>query len=191
MDLKFIPQLKQSNSPLHKEATDVDIHEISKLMQNQKVNITGRISLGSLEPKKVEVKSSHQVLKVKEDCLIEDKTGHGAIHIWGDLIEKLVHGKSYKLANLNIKTFQGKTYVTTTAAMTYEEVKIELENPVHVGAEMIKQEDTKITAPCLKFVTKLEVFTACQVCRKRLDNDVSSETVKCKYCKSRQPKKRM
>lgn len=72
MDFKFIPQLKQSNSPLQKQATDEDINEISKLMQNQKVNITGRISLGSLEPKKVEVKSSHQVLEVKEDCLIED-----------------------------------------------------------------------------------------------------------------------
>ena len=114
VDFKFIPQLKQSNSPLQKQATDVDINEISKLIQNQKVHTTGRISLGSLEPKKVEVKSSHQVLKVKEDCLIEDKTGHVTIHIWGDLIEKLVHGKSYKLANLNIKTFQGKTYGTTT-----------------------------------------------------------------------------
>ena len=58
-----------------------------------------------------------------------------------------------------------------------------IENPV--GAEMIKQEDIKITAPCLKLVTKLEVFTACQVYWKRLDNDVPSETVKCKYCKSR------
>lgn len=42
---------------------------------------------------------------MKEDCLIEDKIGYGVIYIWGDLIEKFVYGKLYKVVNLNIKIF--------------------------------------------------------------------------------------
>ena len=79
------------------------------------------LSLGQKEPKKVLVKSTQQISFVKEDCILEDSTGHTSIHIWRPLITKLKNNYSYRLNNLTVKNVQGNTFLSTSPFTTYSQ----------------------------------------------------------------------
>ena len=46
---------------------------VPTLKINQKVNVTATTSLGSEQPKSIEVKSTQKMTLVKEDCVLEDE----------------------------------------------------------------------------------------------------------------------
>ena len=62
-------------------AFNITLNQLPTLARNQKVNMTGILTLGQKEPKEVK-KRNGQNGKVKEDCVIEDTTGSAIIHIW-------------------------------------------------------------------------------------------------------------
>ena len=74
--------------------------------------------MGSLEPKEL-VKRNGSKGRVKEDCVLEDKTGSTIIHLWDDTITALTTGQSYDIKNLSVKNFNGKTHLGTTTETTF------------------------------------------------------------------------
>ena len=73
--------------------------------------------MGSLEPKEL-VKTNGCKGRVNEDCILEDKTGNAIIHLWDDNATTLTTGQSYKIKNLSVKNFNGKTHLETTTETT-------------------------------------------------------------------------
>ena len=58
--------------------------------------------MGPLEPKELR-KRNGSIGKVKEDCVLEDRTGNAIIHIWDDTATTLTIGQSYEIKNLSAK----------------------------------------------------------------------------------------
>lgn len=102
----------------HPETIAANI-EMQKLTRNQRVNVTGVVTLGELPPKGV-TKRNGQVGKVKEDCIVEDDTGYSTIHLWDD-ITKIHTSKCYSIKNLSVKNSSGNALLGTTPDTTISE----------------------------------------------------------------------
>ncbi|XP_068677709.1 uncharacterized protein [Montipora foliosa] len=150
---------------------------------NQKVNVTGTLSFSQKEPKKVLVKSTQEVSFVKEDCILEDSTGHTSIHIWSPLITQLKNTYSYRLNNLTVKNFQGNTFLSTSPFTTYTQQVNTLSS--FKGRAILETPEKQIFVDSFKLVSKLSIFLSCQVCKKRI-TDVSRASVKCQNCSTHQ-----
>ena len=97
-DVTFTSSLPSSSSDSGSQdspavaSTNISLDQLPTLTRNQKVNVTGVLSLGNKSPKQVK-KRDGQYGKVKEGCIIEDATGNAVIHIWDELIEKVKNSK--------------------------------------------------------------------------------------------------
>lgn len=143
---------------------DISISQLKTLTPNQKVNITGTLSLGQREPKEVLVKATQEICKVKEDCIIEDATGHTSIHIWSPLTEQLKSNYSYCIKNLTVKNFQGNTFLSTSPFTSFNEVQNTLSSLA--GPTILETPEQELFVERFKFVSKLSIFVSCQVCKK-------------------------
>lgn len=128
-------------------AVTITLSQLQTLKINQKVNVTASISLGKDKPKSVPVKSTQKMTMVKEDCILEDETGTANIHIWDGLIDKLKNGSTYEFQNLNVKNFQGRTYLTTTPT-TIEEFLMDLKD-IKFTYNANRDVITKVTSACI------------------------------------------
>ena len=52
----------------------ISIFQLNTTTPNQKVNVTGTLSFGQKQPKKVLVKSTQEIIFVKEDCILKNST---------------------------------------------------------------------------------------------------------------------
>ena len=155
------------------EASDVSLRELKEMAPNQKVNVHATLSMEAQEPNKIETKSS-QALSVKEDCILEDETGTMELHIWEPLFTQLKSNKAYYFQNFTLRYYQGSKFLSTNRNTTYSEETTTLK---------------KLVGPCiasqLKYVASLSIFSACQLCKKRIGYE-SGESVRCQNCKVRQ-----
>ena len=129
------------------------------------------------------IKSTQKNSLVKEDCVIEDSTGTIMAHIWEPLIDQLKDGQAYLFKNLTIKNFQGCTFVSTSPQTTISSITQTLTDLA--GPDILNSPDQQVTIPSIKLVNKLSVYASCQVCKKRI-NDLSSSSIKCQQCGTRQ-----
>ncbi len=173
------PENSQSTS---QQASDVTLQELIKMAPNQKVNVRATLSMGTKEPKKIETKTG-QTLTVKEDCILEDGSTTMEIHIWEPLFDKLTDKKAYHFKNLTLRYYAGIKFLSTNKNTIYTEDSSTLQNLV--GPEMLTNPDREIMASEVKFISNLNLFLACQVCKKRV-GDESGESVRCQNCKVRQ-----
>ena len=176
-------QLQPIPSTSQLRSVDISVSQLNTMTPNQKVNVTGTLSLGQKEPNEVLVKSTQQISFVKEDCILEDSTGHTSIHIWSPLISKLKNNYSYRLNNLTVKNFQGNTFLSTSPFTTYsqqEKTLSSLKGPV-----ILEIPEKQIFVGSFKTVSKLSIFLSCQVCIKRI-TDISGTSVKCQNCPTHQ-----
>ena len=162
---------------------DVTVKQLSTIKPNQRVNICGILSIGKKEPKELFLKRSQEKSYVKEDCIIEDETGAMVFHIWHPIIDKLESGKSYQFKNVTVKYFQGSTFLSTCPSTTFSEASTIVADLA--GPKLLEDPEQKVEAPNFKFVSKLQIFISCQVCKRRL-TDVSSVSCKCQHCGTRQ-----
>ena len=95
-------------------AFNITLNQLPTLTRNQKVNMTGILTLGQKEPKEVK-KRNGQNGKMKEDT-----TGSAIIHIWDELIDQVQNNKSYTVKNLSVKNYSGNTMLGSTASTTLE-----------------------------------------------------------------------
>lgn len=116
-------QLQPIPSTSQLPSVDITISQLNTMTPNQKVNVTGTLSFGQKQPKKVLVKSTQETSFVKEDCILEDSTGYTSIHIWNPLITQLKNTYSYRLNNLTVKNFQGNTFLSTSPFTTYTQLQ--------------------------------------------------------------------
>ena len=109
VDFDYSPNIAASQSSFcsGQPAVTITLEQVPTLKVNHKVNVTATISLGSEQPKPVEVKTTQKMTLVKEDCVLEDETGTAKIH---ELINKIQNGTTYEFQNLNIKHFKGSTH---------------------------------------------------------------------------------
>ena len=89
-DVNFLctaPSAKQGEAKeTISSATDMTLNEIQTLTRNQKVNnVQGHLTLGQ-NPNKEVIKRNGEKGYVKDDCVIEDRTGSATIHIWDNLL---------------------------------------------------------------------------------------------------------
>ena len=63
---------------------------------------------------------------VKEDRVLDDKTGTATIHVQDTLIKQIKSGTTYETENLTVKQFQGVTHLGTTRATTFREANQKL-----------------------------------------------------------------
>lgn len=171
-------QLQPIPSTSQLPSVDISISQLNTMTPNQKVNVTGTLSLGQKEPKKVLVKSTQETSFVKEDS-----TGHTSIHIWNPLISQLKNTYSYHFNNLTVKNFQGNTFLSTSPFTTYTQLQNTLSSLK--GPAILETPEKQIFVDNFKLVSKLSIFLSCQVCKKCI-TDVSGTSVKCQNCSTHQ-----
>lgn len=139
--------------------------------------------MGTDELKEVSIRRTKEKSFVKEDCVIEDQTGAIAFHVWAPILKQLENGKTYLFKNLTVRVFQGSTFLSTSpsttlscAAQCVEEIS---------GHKLLLNREQVLKVQQLKFVSKLQVFSSCQICHKKLNN-VFLDSVKCQQCGTRQ-----
>ena len=165
---------KEQPSPQRNAKRDmvsVDVSKVSELQTsspNRKVNIRGTLSFGENKPKEVVIRSTQENCLVKEDCIIEDESGHSVINRWGAAIKQLKDGHSYFFKNLTVKNFQSKVFLSTTPFTSFEEIENNLSSLN--GPYILKVEDEEVVVDHFKLISKLSIFMACQVCKKRINN---------------------
>ena len=116
IDFDFQPiRQSQKTIPSAQPARNITLEELPTLQVNQKVNVTASISLGNEKPKPVQLKTSKEMTSVKEDCVLEDETRTGTIHVWDPLLNKIKSGTTYVIENLTVKHFQGITHLRNNA----------------------------------------------------------------------------
>ena len=130
-------------------ASNIALNQLPTLTRNQKVNVTGILTLGQTPAKEVKKRNSENG-KVKEDCVIEDATGNAILHIWDDLIDKVQNSKSYTFKNLSVKNYSGNTMLGTTAWTTFDAVQTELKQVK--GPDLLDNKEKKVTVQEFKFV---------------------------------------
>lgn len=141
-------------------AANITLVEMQKLTHNQRVNVTGVVTLGELPPKEV-TKWNGQVGKVKEDCIIEDDTGYSTIHLWDDIVTKIHTSKCYSINNLSVKNFSGTALLGTTPDTTISESDTVIQGVK--GKDLLSDGEMTETVPEFQFVDKLNIFTSCQI----------------------------
>jgi len=107
--------------------------------------------MGSLDPKELSKRNGSK-RRVKEDCVLEDKTGHAIIHLWDDTITALTSGQSYEIKNLSVKNFNGKTHLGTTIATTFTPIDAVMHELK--GDKLLSNIKKKITVNEFKFTEK-------------------------------------
>ncbi|KAJ7322060.1 hypothetical protein OS493_033226, partial [Desmophyllum pertusum] len=162
-------------------STDVSLTQLQNLARNQKVNVKGVLTLGDKAPKQVSKRNGQNGL-VKEDCILEDSTGHTVIHLWDDIIKQLQSSKSYSINNLSVKIYSGNTMLGTTVTTTFEEVTAVLDKVE--GPDLLKNCDKTITVNEFKFVDKLNIYLQCQIksCNKNIPYTITDNVVTCPSC---------
>lgn len=90
-------------------STDATTGQVPTIKPNQRVNVSGTLSLRDKKPKEVMIKSTQKSSYVKEDCILEDDTGAIVFHIWSTLIDQVQTNKSCKFTNLTVKYYQRST----------------------------------------------------------------------------------
>lgn len=169
-------------------AFNITLNQLPTLTRNQKVNMTGILTLGQKEPKEVK-KRNGQTGKVKEDCVIEDTTGSAIIHIWDELIDQVQNNKSYTFKNLSVKNYSGNTMLGSTASTTFDEVQTELKQVK--GPDLLENKDKKVTVKEFKFVDKLNIYFQCQIksCNKKMPYNITANIITCPSCGATQKTK--
>ena len=137
--------------------------------------------MGSLEPKEL-VKRNGCKGRVKEDCVLEDKTGNAIIHLWDDNATRLITGQSYKMKNLRVKNFNGKTHLETTTETTFTPIDPLMKELK--GKELLTNIKKTITADEFKFTDKVNTFMVCQIpnCKKKMLCAVDCKVITCASC---------
>ena len=158
------------------------------LKRNQKVNVTGVLSLGYKSPKQVK-KRDGQNGKVKEDCIIEDAAGNAVFHIWDELIDKVENSKGYTIKNLSVKNYAGNTMLGTTASTTSDEVQSDLKE--RNGPDLLQNTGKEVTVQEFKFVHKLNIYLQCQIksCNRKIPYNITANIITCPSCGSTQKTK--
>lgn len=187
-DIKFDPckeppsagSASSSNLP-ETSATDITLQQLNKLSRNQKVNVKATLTMGSLDPKELSKRNGSKG-RVKEDCVLEDKTGHAIIHLWDDTITALTSGQSYEIKNLSVKNFNGKTHLGTTIATTFTPIDAVMHELK--GEELLSNIKKKITVNEFKFTDKVNTFMLCQIanCKKKMPYAVDCKVITCAAC---------
>ena len=169
------------NNPPETVAANITLAEMQKLTRNQRVNVTGVVTLGDLPPKEV-TKRNNQVGKVKEDCIIEDDTGYSTIHLWDDIITKIHTSKCYSIKNLSVKNFSGNALLGTTPDTTISESDTVIQGVK--GKDLLSDGEMTETISEFKFVDKLNIFTSCQIkaCNKRMPYVLNCKVITCPNC---------
>ena len=160
---------------------EIKLNQLHSLTRNQRVHVKGKVTLGTQEPKTVTKRNGNNG-KVKEDCIIEDDTGHATLHIWDELIETCQNMKSYEIKDLSVKNYSGHTHLGTTAETTIKEIDMQVDNPK--GPELLSNVKKTINVKEFIFTDKVNVFMACQVqsCKKKMPYSVGSAIYTCTNC---------
>ena len=177
-DVNFDPCKEQSpagtssspNLP-DSSATDITLQQKDKLTRNQRVNVKAALTMGCLEPKEVEKRNGSKG-RVKEDCVLEGKTGNAIIHLWDDSATTLTTGQSYEIKNLSVKNFNGKA---EDAPRNNNRNHVHSNNIIDPlmkelkGKELLINIKKTITVEEFKFTDKVNTFMVCQIpnCKKK------------------------
>ena len=169
-------------------STNITLNQLSTLTRDQKVSVTGVLTVGQKEPKQVTKRNGENGM-VKEDCVIEDASGNAIIHIWDELINKLQNYKASSLKNLSVKNYSGNTMLGTTASTTFDEVETELKELK--GPDLLQNTDKKVIIQDFKFVEKLNIYFQCQIksCSKKIPYNITANIITCSSCGATQKTK--
>ena len=184
-DVNFLctaPSTKQGEAKeTISSATDITLNEIQTLTRNQNVYLQGHLTPGQ-NPKKEVIKRNGEKGYVKEDCVIEDRTGSATIHIWDNLLTQLESGNTYSFQNLSVKNYSGMTLLGTTPTTTFQKVDLQLTEVK--GPQLLSNTEKEIVIQEFKFVDKVNVFMTCQIksCKKKMPHAVGSTVLKCTSC---------
>lgn len=128
------------------------------------------------------VKRNGEEGRVKEDCIIEDDTGHATLHIWDQMIKACNSSKSYELKDLSVKVYSGQTQLGTTVSTSLKEITIDIENPK--GPDLLSSTNKSVFVDEFLFTDKVNVFLTCQIqsCRKKMPYSVGSVVFTCISC---------
>ena len=171
-----------TNSTLpHGNAIQISLSQVNSLTRNQRVNVRGTITMGDAKPKEVRKRNGNSGL-VKEDCVIEDQTGHTTLHLWDDMIEKCKNSNSYEITDLSVKNCNGHTHLGSTSDTTIKEISMHVDNPK--GPQLVTNIQKTVTIQEFIFTDKVSVFMICQInsCKKKMPYVIDSPVFTCPSC---------
>eukprot|EP00794_Sanderia_malayensis_P001535 gene1535-1698_t len=148
------------------EAVDISWDQLHSLKPNQAVNITATISIGECSPKKIHIKSSGKSIQLKEDCIVEDKTGNCEIHVWEPLFLTLENGKTYKFTNVSVKHYKGACFLATKPNTEVTEVEQQIDTIT--AYDLLKSPEKEITIQHFAMIKALTIFYSCQNCQRKM-----------------------
>ena len=164
------------------------------LTRNQKVNVQGHLTLGQ-NPDKEVIKCNGEKGYVKEDCVIEDRSGSATIKLYftwlyftllfmqlDNLLIQLESWNTYSFQNLSVKNYSGMTLLGTTPTTTFQKADLQLTEVK--GPQLLSNTEKEIVIQEFKFVDKVNVFMTCQIksCKKKMPHAVGSTVLKCTSC---------
>ena len=91
--------------------TAIEICELSSLANNTKVSVT--IKLIEVSPQETICAKGGKCYK-KQDCIIADSSGCARLVLWGEDINTLMVGSSYKLISVGVRCFNNINYLSVS-----------------------------------------------------------------------------
>ena len=164
-----------------KFSCDITLNELSHLANFQKVDV--RVNVVG-ESDRVKVKDL-----MKQEYIIGDATGISKIVAWEDNVGLFVKGGSYKLSGLNVRTFNGKKYLSI-ARDNFTVIKIDDIGEVKEDTSDLEVQ-CRITGVKIVGVKFLDVYSGCYACKGKVtaisdilgDCDRCGVTQKIEQCK--------
>ena len=147
------------------------------------VTIRGRVYKGDADPKVVHFNKSDAL--VKEDCMVEDKSGIIKFHIWEKYIDTIKDKGVYEMLSLLIRSYKEKTFLCTSKCTKIDSINDENVPDAKKSGEIDLIQVKEIAITRFELVKDVTKYFSCPNCKKKVEIIVAKSSIKCYSCNVR------
>ena len=121
--------------------------------------------------------------KTKQDIVVADSTGKATVTVWEGNVGRLQERKSYKLNKLEVRSYQGKQYLSFPSTASQDDIS-DIEDSIDVVTSEEDDDDLikEVTVCGIKELTTVYVCINCN----RSIQPVNEHIAKCSVCNTTQ-----
>eukprot|EP00794_Sanderia_malayensis_P001445 gene1445-1590_t len=180
VELKNVKESDTNDALIFNQLSTVQLQPTSGISFDYKG--TDSFSIDTAAPIQAMEITTSKTLTIKEDCVLEDKTGTAELHIWEPLFHELIDGRhTYKFKNLSVKIFKESCPLATRQDTSFCDAEQELTDAI--GHKLLNNPEQELEVKHFLLIRNLCVFLSCQHCSKKI-TAMNSQKVKCSYCKT-------
>lgn len=119
----------------------------------------------------------------KQEVMVGDETGTCRLVLWEGDVESLEEGKSYRLIDVGVRSYDGTKYLCYTAKSTKEETVKDLEevNEEFVGGEDSEDMGRSMSGEISAVISTAEYFS-CKFCHCKVELEEDGVVAECTKC---------